>query len=200
MTNTRIVDHNNDIAAEYRRLEAANGGANREHLVELERAKAEVLDIQQQLQAHDAKFPTLISRRDEAERSYHISKAPLEHKREEVTDCEDRLNSLKRDRGQQRSGFPLTMNALIDVIRQDKGFQQVPIGPIGQSIQLLKPAWSSVLEKTFGGMLNSFLVTCKQDQSRLSGIMQRMRRYLIVYCQQSESTDLVKCLSHYHRK
>ena len=181
LTNTTIADHENNIAAEYRRLEAANGGANREHLAELERTKAGLLDGQKHLQAHDAKLQSLISRRDEAEQSYNTFKTPLEHKRQEVSACEDRLTHLKRDRGQQRSGFPPSMNTLIEAIKQDKGFQQAPIGPIGQSIQLLKPAWSSVLEKTFGGVLNSFLVTSKQDQSRLSGIMQRMRRYLIAF-------------------
>ena len=180
MTNTRITDQNNDIAAEYRRLETANGGANREHLAELESKKAEVLDVQKRLQIHNSKLQNLIGKRDEAEQSHNASKAPLEQKRQEVSDCEDRLTRLKRDRGQERSGFPPSMYALINAIRQDEGFQQTPIGPIGQSIQLLKPAWSSVLEKTFGTTLNSFLVTCKQDQSRLSSIMQRMRRYPVV--------------------
>ena len=177
LTNDNIDKINDDIAVEQLRLETANGGGNRERLAELGKAKANVLNGQERLQNHKDHLPELLGRRNEAEQAYNASKVPLEYKRQEVSDCELRLNQLKRDRGQQRSGFPSNMNTLIDAIRQDKGFRQTPIGPIGHSIQLLKPAWSSVLEKTFGGILNSFLVTSKQDQSRLSGIMQRMKRY-----------------------
>ena len=177
LTNNNIDKIKNDIAVEHRRLEAANGGGNRERLAELEKAKSEATNAQERLETHKGDLQVLLDKRNEAEQSYKVSKVPLEQKRQEVSDCESRLDQLKRDRGQQRNGFPPSMNALLNAIRHDKGFQQTPIGPIGHSIQLLKPAWSSVLEKTFGGILNSFLVTSKQDQGRLSGIMQRIKRF-----------------------
>lgn len=66
------------------------------------------------------------------------------------------------------------MSRLVSAIKEDQGFLQKPVGPVGQHVRLLKPLWSSVLEKSFGGALSSFIVTSKQDQSRLSALMQKV--------------------------
>ena len=96
-------------------------------------------------------------------------------KRDAVDECEEQLQTLIRDRGKQKRGYPANMSQLINAIEYDDGFQHKPIGPIGDSVHLLQPSWSSILEKSFGQMLDSFIVTNKQDQSRLSGIMKRVR-------------------------
>ena len=88
--------------------------------------------------------------------------------------CEERLESLVRDRGQQQQAYPQNMSRLLSAIRQDDGFQQRPVGPVANHVRLLKPLWSSVLEKSFGGALDSFIVTSKDDQLRLSSMMQRV--------------------------
>lgn len=69
------------------------------------------------------------------------------------------------------------MSRLTSAIRQDDGFIQKPVGPLGSHVRLLKPLWSSILEKSFGAALNSFIVTSKQDQSRLSSLMKRVGWY-----------------------
>ena len=97
----------------------------------------------------------------------------MKYKRTDVQHSEDRLNSLIRDRGQQQQSYPPNMQRLLSAIRQDDGFQQKPIGPMGAHVRLLKPIWSSILEKSFGGALESFIVTSKQDQTRLSRLMDR---------------------------
>ena len=88
--------------------------------------------------------------------------------------CEERLESLVRDRGQQQQAYPQNLSRLLREIRQDDGFQQRPVGPVANHVRLLKPLWSSVLEKSFGGALDSFIVTSKDDQLRLSSMMQRV--------------------------
>ena len=88
--------------------------------------------------------------------------------------CEERLQSLMRDRGQQQQAYPPNMSRLLSAIGQDDGFQQRPVGPIANHVRLLEPRWSSVLEKSFGAALDSFIVISKDDQLRLSGIMQRV--------------------------
>ena len=87
------------------------------------------------------------------------------------------MNNLLKDRGQQQGAYPPNMPWLINAIRQDNGFIQKPVGPMGSHVRLLKPVWSSILEKSFGAALNSFVVTSKQDQSRLSSLMHRVGWY-----------------------
>ena len=105
---------------------------------------------------------------------YAKSQAPISSKRDEVQQCEERLNTLVRDRGQQQGAYKPSMPRLLNAIRQDDGFLQKPVGPLGNHVQLLKPLWSSILEKSFGAGLETFIVTSKQDQSRLSVLMQKV--------------------------
>lgn len=106
--------------------------------------------------------------------AYKDSKFPIDSKQKEIQQCEDRLNNLLKDRGQQQGAYSGNMSQLLKAIREDQGFLQKPVGPVGDHVRLLKPLWSSVLEKSFGGTLSSFIVTSKQDQSRLSALMQRV--------------------------
>ena len=98
-------------------------------------------------------------------------------KRNEIGQCEDHMNNLLKDRGQQQGAYPPNMPRLLNAIRQDDGFIQKPVGPMGSHVRLLKPRWSSIIEKSFGAALNSFMVANKQDQSRLSSLMQKVGWY-----------------------
>ena len=91
--------------------------------------------------------------------------------------CEEQLNNLKRDQGQQQVGFHPNMPRLLRAIQQEDGFQEKPIGPVGSHVRLLQPSWSTILEKSFGGMLDSFVVMSKSDQALLSNLMKRVGWY-----------------------
>lgn len=67
------------------------------------------------------------------------------------------------------------MPALLRAIRDERSFNEPPVGPVGQHVRLLKPEWSSVLENSLGSTLGSFVVTSKQDLNTLSNIMQRVK-------------------------
>lgn len=74
------------------------------------------------------------------------------------------------------------MTRLLAAIRQDDGFQQKPVGPMGNHVRLLKPLWSRILEKSFGGALEAFIVTSKEDQLRLSAMMQKVGWRVLCSC------------------
>ena len=123
---------------------------------------------------HENELPALEANKYRAEVDHRESQSPIKDKKTEVKNCEERLESLIRDRGQQQRAYPPNMSRLLSAIRQDAGFQQRPLGPLANHVRLLKPLWSSMLEKSFGGTLDSFIVLSKDDQLRLSGIMHRV--------------------------
>lgn len=127
------------------------------------------------LREHQDGLPALEDNKRRAEEERETLQGPIRGKRHEIEQAELRLNALMRDRGQQQNAYPPSMPRLISAICQDSGFQQTPVGPVGNHVQLLKPLWSSVLEKSFGGTLDSFIVTSKEDQLRLSALMQRVK-------------------------
>ena len=141
---------------------------------EIEEKRAEATAAKARFRDHENELPALEDNRYRAEKDYKESQTPVKDKKIEVQNCEQRLESLIKDRGQQQQAYPPNMSRLLSAIRLDDGFKQRPVGPIANNVRLLKPLWSSILEKSFGGALDSFIVTSKDDQIRLSGIMQKV--------------------------
>ncbi|MCJ1398655.1 Structural maintenance of chromosomes protein 6 [Xylographa trunciseda] len=174
-TERRTEKFKNDIAEEYRKLEETNGGSHARRLAELDERKAEVDVAKGRLEEHNRALQSLEEDKIRAVHGLDGLKAPRRDKNQEIQQCNEDLQTLLKDRGQQLGGYPIKMPNLIRAVRQDNSFQQAPVGPIGEYVRLLNPAWSGILEKSFGGVLNSFIVTSKQDQNRLSSIMQKCK-------------------------
>ena len=172
-TERRITKFKDDIADEYRKLEEANGGNHSRRLAELDERKAEVEEAKRRVEEHNQESQGLEENRMRAVQRLEGLKAPRRDKNDEIQQCKEDLQTLMKDRGKQMGGYQPGMSNLIKAVRQDTGFQQLPVGPVGEYVRLLKPAWSGILEKSFGGALNSFIVISKQDQNRLSSMMQK---------------------------
>lgn len=170
----RIKKAEKDIADEYQKLNDADGGGHALRRTEIEGKREEATSAKAHLREHDNELPALEDNKTRAKEEYDACQDPLKRKRSEVLECEAHLESLLEDRGQQQQAYPPNMTRLLSAIRQDDGFHQRPIGPIGNYVQLLKPLWSSLLEKSLGGALEAFIVTSKEDQTRLSAMMQRV--------------------------
>lgn len=170
---TRISKASADIEKEYQRLGDENGGIHAMRRAELEEKRVALAAARTRLEDHENSVGALETDRRHAEMDLKESQLPIGPKRSEVQQCENQLNELIKDRGQRQGAYHPNMPRLLDAIRQDEGFSQKPVGPLGNQVRLLKPLWSSILEKSFGATLNSFIVTSKHDQSRLSNLMQR---------------------------
>ena len=174
-TEARIKKTNEEIAEEHRRLEEVNGGLHAERRAEIDQRKQDVAALKTRLEDHNANLRNLEERKDLALKDLEKAEGPLRRKKEVVDQFEAKLVELIRDRGRQQRGYPQGMDQVVSAIRLDDGFREKPIGPIGDHVRLLKPIWSGILERSFGTTLNGFIVTSKQDQSRLTGLMQRLK-------------------------
>ena len=170
----RIKKAEKDIEDESQKLNDADGGGHAIRRIEIDQKREEATAARARLREHENELPALEDSRDRANDEYQSSQGPLRRQKSDLQECESRLNALLRDRGQQQQAYPPNMTSLLSAIRQDDGFRQRPIGPIGNYVRLLKPLWSSVLEKSFGGALEAFIVTSKEDQTRLYNLMQRV--------------------------
>ena len=174
----RIRTTTADILEENRRLGDLDGGNHARRLAEIEEKKRNVVTARSALHEHERSISPLEDAKRRAEPVYRESQLPVAQKKNEVRECEDRLNGLVRDRGQQQGAYPASMPRLLKAIEKDGGFRQIPVGPIGKHVRLKDPVWSNTLEKSFGGVLNSFVVTSKEDQSRLSNLMRQVGWYV----------------------
>ena len=163
-----------NIAEEHRRLEDLNGGSHTRRLEEIDEKRQEVDDAKRALLDHDGQLRDLHHAKRLADEAHQESRKPVELKKREVERCNQELENLMRDRGQRHGAYHQNLPRLLRAIQEDNGFQNKPVGPIGHHVRLLKPKWSSVLEKTLGGSLEGFIVTSKADQSRLSALSRRI--------------------------
>lgn len=171
----RIKRAESDIAEEYRRLEAINGGSHARRLAELDETRSQLAEARNSVEEHDSGLNGLEDERRHAQQVLERSTEPIQEKRQEIQKCEERLAFLLKGKGKQEGAYHANLPQLLRAIQEDGGFQQPPIGPIGYHVRLKKPRWSSILEKSFGSMLNTFIVTTKADQTKLSGLMSRLQ-------------------------
>lgn len=162
-----------DIVEESRRLEELDGGSHARRLEEIEEKKVDAATAKTQFQEHESGTNVFQDRKRRADEAAEHAKGPINAKKGEIRACERQLDELVKDRGRQQAAFFNSLPRLLSAIQQDPGFRRAPIGPLGKHVRLTKPKWSSILEKSFGGALNSFIVTCKEDQTRLAALMRK---------------------------
>ncbi|KAI9743277.1 MAG: Structural maintenance of chromosomes protein 6 [Claussenomyces sp. TS43310] len=163
-----------DIDTELQRIENSNGGVHAQRLTELAVAQQKVTEAKASLVESEGQSPQLEEQHQAATEEYKRSIAQVETRRKEVHACEAQLQALSRGTDRVMAGFDPKMPRLLTMIREDTGFREKPVGPVGLHIRLLKPVWSTILERSIGSLLNGFIVTSKADQQRLSGLLRRL--------------------------
>lgn len=142
---------------------------------ECEKAANEAAAAQKQYEEHRQGAGGLREDAEAAQKDLMEAKGPLEQKIREIEQAEKQLGNLTREGGSRQSGFHVKMPVLLKAIQQEQAFESRPVGPIGHHVTLLKPKWSSILERMFGGTLTSFIVSSKRDMNLLSNIMRRVQ-------------------------
>ena len=170
-----ITEKQRAIADERERLEDLNGGSHGRKLAELDQLKEEAEAAQDAHKDHENERAQLDDDLEQAEEDLKSKREPIERKEEEINRSEGLLQSLMRDRGSQVNAFHERLPELLREISRERSFADKPVGPVGNHVRLLKPEWSSQLEKAFGATLSSFIVTSKKDMDILSRIMKRTR-------------------------
>lgn len=161
------------VEAERKRLEAADGGSQAIRLAGIEAAEKATIEARRILEEHQTELPHIEQAQKSADLKYKDFQRPVDDKAREVETAGTRLHNLRQNHGDAQSGFGPTLSNVLRAVANETRFQEKPIGPIGLHVTLLRPEWSSIIEKVFGGSLNSFVVTSKQDQKLMSDILQR---------------------------
>lgn len=161
------------IEEEERRLGESTGAARAEKDTQLSEANATTESITRNITEASEQVPVIQNNVREAEETLKRHQQLRETKRNDIMVAERNLSDLQQGSGSAFDGFDKDITNLVKTVANAQGFETKPVGPIGAHVKLLKPEWSGILEKTFGETLNAFVVRSKQDQSRLSEIMQK---------------------------
>ncbi|QSZ31311.1 hypothetical protein DSL72_000874 [Monilinia vaccinii-corymbosi] len=163
-----------EIEAEQQRIKDADGGSLSRKFTEIEAAKDEASQARAELERSQGEARELMEKSQAAKSAVEKEQGPLTAKQNEVENCRKRLREMQNKRPDPMNGFDHKIPDLLQRIQQDRGFLHKPVGPIGLHVKLRDPKWSHILEVTFGGVLNSFVVTNNADQVRLQKIISAM--------------------------
>ena len=176
ITNTKatIRQLETKIQAERTRIENANGPAHAQKVSDLEDARSQLQEHKQTEQEHAARKMQIENAVNEAQDKVRNARGrDLEDKNKAVQAAINMLERLRNDQGQQARAYPPPIHNVLRQIKNERGFIQPPVGPMGMHVRLLKPEWASIIETTCGGQLNAFVVQNNQDLKLLSRILRQ---------------------------
>ncbi|KAK5345336.1 Structural maintenance of chromosomes protein 6 [Exophiala xenobiotica] len=178
------------IAEEEQRLAELSGGGAARRIADLHKAKeASVKAIKAERDHHNQRE----GRVDDIKRMEGLEIEAQEvasSHRERLRQQKQNLDQLRRNRENADLAFHNNMPALLKALERATDFQERPIGPLGKHVRLLKPNWSSIIEKSFGSALNAFLVTSKRDEKLLSNIMRQTKVQLPIFIVNKQQIDI----------
>lgn len=159
------------IRDEERRIESATGPAQARKLTELNEAREDAEEKQRELNNLDRQ--PLDRTKAEADKAVDAARQALEPFQKAASAAEAQLASLQQSKGDLMKAYNPNMPTLLKAIERETKFKQKPVGPVGMHVKLKKPEWSSVVETTFGMVLEAFVVTNTHDQAILRGLQKR---------------------------
>ncbi|GAA5927901.1 uncharacterized protein JCM15063_006030 [Sporobolomyces koalae] len=152
-----------DIEAERAPLRAAIESAN-EELSKIEvrdrQAKEQIQTTTQEYQVHKD--------------SYENFKEQIGNARRQQDTLQATLNNIRAMSGNQMSryGGPTTAQ-LVQAIRADRSWREMPIGPMGLHVKLNHPEYAKVLDSFFSHYLNGYVCAHPEDVRKLRGMIKR---------------------------
>lgn len=170
----KVSKHQKDVDEENQRLEEAHGGGEAAKRAEIEDAESSLEEAKSRKEEHDGRLPRL--KHDERAAQGELTRAETtwSDRNKEHVGANNALRSLQNAGPKNEwAAYPPNTEKVVRAIARETCFKDKPVGPIGKHVRLLRPDWSSIVEKTLGGSLNGFVVSCKDDQALLSNIMRQ---------------------------
>jgi chromosome segregation ATPase len=179
---TTVKGKETDIEQHRHRQAEAENGLYAEKVRELEEAKIEFEAAKEAYTNHDTGLPELREQFKNAQNNEAAAISKVDKAREDEQRIRSNITKLS---GGQRNWIdaypqPRKLQDLLGAISRGN-FREKPVGPLGKHINLLSSKWGYILEKQFGSNLNGFVVTNKQDQNTLSGLMDRIGWYIFQF-------------------
>ncbi|EME40173.1 hypothetical protein DOTSEDRAFT_56430 [Dothistroma septosporum NZE10] len=169
------------IEEETARLEAASGDAHVQRVQELEELKQAFEAAKRKFNEHDSTHQEIKNTLASAENNMKTTQNAKRAAEQEVSKLQTRLDNLKREESNVYGPYHPRTAQLIREIDRETRWRKKPIGPMGVHVRNTKPEWGSVIERTLGGVLNAYCVTCKDDQTFLNKIAERLRMDVVSY-------------------
>ncbi|KAF2641623.1 structural maintenance of chromosomes protein 6 [Massarina eburnea CBS 473.64] len=180
----KVVNTSQAGIENYRNKQAeADNGLHARKVQEYEDARRTYEERKTQWDGFDQNLTELRKQMHEAKKEVEHLEAKLRQKRDEMVQSRTKITDLEQEGRRWFDNYqnPAGLQRLLGAIDNETKFRERPVGPIGRHVELLKPEWGSILEKSFGATLEGFVVTCKDDRDLLSKIMKKLNYQATVF-------------------
>lgn len=175
-TNANIKDNEKHIAEEERR--ADDGGQRQRQQANLKALENTIADLEGECMEKNMTVSKLEEDIKTDDNRLRDLKKQLSDRRDNLMQAKNRLSELERSKKETLTVFHKNMPAALAAIkRQEQGFKEMPIGPLGVSVKIIKEEWAGILETLFGRNLNGFLVFHPEDRDKLRNILRQTGWY-----------------------
>ncbi|KAK9339873.1 hypothetical protein LIPSTDRAFT_104249 [Lipomyces starkeyi NRRL Y-11557] len=171
----KVAASDNKIAEERKRLTDLDGGRRaklaedhsngqnrlQQLKMDLEQAIIDGRKMQNEMERHKVEVET--------------AKNKFNNKQQELNDVQSRIGRLRAHQQKYMTVFGQNIDSVLKAIERESRFVQKPVGPIGSHIRMKQPEWGPILEAYFNRTLDSFAVTCKEDEELLKSILNQYR-------------------------
>lgn len=171
----RILEAQRAIDEEYERLNGLSDGREADKRNEIREAEDALNDVRSRGQQHDSTYQQLEEAKSRAEDKSNSSGNQEVRKQGALKEAQRQLQELQKDNRDKFAPFDSSLRNVLKAIENERGFKSRPVGPLAWHVRNRKPQWQNIIERTFGGLLNNFIVTSRDDQTLLSNILRRCR-------------------------
>jgi chromosome segregation ATPase len=177
---TKVQKLEEEIAQYRQRQAEADNGRHAEKIRERDEAKVQLENARAACEGHDTGLAALQEQLETAQNEQKEADRKVDNARNNVASIRASITKMQSGQSNWDDGYPNPrgLSQLLNAINSERRFREKPVGPLGRHVKLQKPKWGRILEKQFGQTLNGFVVTSKQDQSILSGLMNRIGWYV----------------------
>jgi chromosome segregation ATPase len=169
-----LTELQNKIAEEQQKIDASNGGSSRQISEKIRQLQDTIATLEAESLSAQAVIEELETHRQEEAARLAEVREQIDHTGAEVGEIESRIRGLQRQRQDTLLAFGDRVPALLAAIDRET-WDAKPLGPIGRYVQLTEPRWAPVLESVFGPLLNSFVVTTRNDKVKLMNLTRQMK-------------------------
>ncbi|KAF1956479.1 dna repair protein-like protein rad18 [Byssothecium circinans] len=183
MNDNKIRESQSNIEEHRNKQAEADNGLHARRVQEYEDAKKDYEDRKARWGNHSQGLPTLNEQVNQAKSLKRQIDENIQRKRNAATVSRSKLHRFDQDDRKWTENYQnhAGLERVLDAIQNERRFRERPVGPMGRHVELLKPEWSSILEKSFGAALEGFIVTNKADKDLLSRLMARLNYRAPVY-------------------
>jgi chromosome segregation ATPase len=176
--NTTISTYEAHIAAETAKLQEDKQAQREERERKIQAAKAEVSSLEASIKENIEQTRERDAQRLQLKQDCEKTQRELDEARQRITDCGMQCRNLENQIANRLEAYGSHLPNVLERLRRERWHGEVPIGPLGEYVNLREKRWQQLIRAQLGGFMFSFVITDARDRALLRKILNDSQKYV----------------------